>query len=364
MAACWRELAAREKVDLSVIAVRSNRARTEFDYSASVTQGFDCTLITTEETADTKKISSLVNSFGPDIIFLAGWSIPAYAALVYEKRLSGVPKVMTMDTTLKRDWRQFIAPLKIGRYLKRMAAVFVPGERSRQLARYWGVPETKIRMGSYSFDYNLFARAYEARTRLPEWPKAFLFTGQYIERKGIHQLLSAYGRYRKSVDDPWPLTLCGSGPLKNLLQGLPGVKDRGFAQPADMGGVMEKAGVFVHPSLYDAWGVAIAEACAAGLPVLCTAGCAASVELVRDYYNGIALPTGDDLALHNAMVWMHENHASLPQMGANSQSLARPYSAEAWLDRVLSIVEDVCCEPQEDCPASARQGHAPSEIRK
>ena len=342
MAACWRVLAARGNVELSVIAVGSNRSRTEFQYSTSITDGFNCTLITADETKDSKEVSSLVNSYSPDIVFISGWSMPAYVDLVYDKRLRGIPKVMAMDTNLKRDWRQFLAPLKIGNYLRRMAAIFVPGERSRQLARYWGIPEAKIRMGSYAMDYNGFAKAYEARLRQSQWPKAFLFTGQYIERKGIYQLLSAYFRYRESVDTPWPLTVCGSGPLKGLLTRVPGVDDLGFIQPADLPGIMQKSGVFVHPSLHDPWGVAIAEACAAGLPVLCTSGCAASVELIRDYYNGIALPTGDDRALHAAMTWMHRNYESLSVMGSNGQAMARPYSAEAWSDRVLSIVRDVC----------------------
>jgi len=342
MAACWRELAGREGVDLLVFAVQKNLEASEFEYDEHVADGFNCQKIDIRQSSTAALVETLIKAHNPDIMFYCGWSIPAYVRLLTNRSLTKSKKVMTMDTNLKRDWRQFFAPFKIGKYLRRMDVIFVPGERSSQLAKYWGIPETKIRKGSYAMDYNGFAKAYECRAREPQWPKAFLFAGQYIERKGIRHLLSAYSAYRKNVESPWPLVVCGSGPLEGLLLEAAGVSDLGFVQPAQLPAVFEKAGVFVYPSLFDPWGVAIAEACAAGLPVLCTDACGASVELIRDYYNGLTLPGGDDKALTSAMSWMHRHYEWMPAMGANSQALAMPYSAEAWANRVLSIVNDVC----------------------
>lgn len=251
MAACWRELARREGVELLVIALGKDASQTVFDYDATVLEGFNCRLIASQGPPVVSVVSSEVEAFNPDIIFICGWGVPAYVQLLRNGLPSRTKKVMTMDTNLERDWRQFLAPFRIGGFLKAMDCLFVPGERSWQLARYWGIPEARIRRGSYSMDYRGFAQALEIRNKQTQWPKRFLFAGQYIVRKGITELIEAYSAYRKLVDDPWPLTCCGAGPLRSLLDDVPGVTDNGFAQPDELPATMAAAGVFLHPSLYD-----------------------------------------------------------------------------------------------------------------
>jgi glycosyltransferase involved in cell wall biosynthesis len=341
MASCWRELAALKNIDLKVFAVQKNSQATTFTYKDSITKGFSARLFDIQDLQDRKAIIDSVSSFQPGCLFICGWNIPAYAELITDHQLSGIPKVMTMDTNYLGTWRQRLASLKIGRYLKNIDLLFVPGERSRQLARHWNIPERKIRKGLYSMDYEGFAKAMDERLNLDEWPRKFLFAGQYIERKGVHHLLQAYKEYRESVDNPWSLICCGAGPLEDEIRGCTGVDERGFVQPNNLPDVMVEAGAFIHPSLYDPWGVVIAEACAAGLPVLATDGCAATVELVHDYANGIVLPTADVHSLSKALVWVHENYEALPLMGKQAHELARPYSAQAWTKRVQAIVNDL-----------------------
>jgi glycosyltransferase involved in cell wall biosynthesis len=80
--------------------------------------------------------------------------------------------------------------------------------------------------------------------------------------------------------------------------------------------------------------VAIGEAAATGLPLICTEICGAAVDLLRTYYNGITVPPGDAAALGNALVWMHRNHHRLRTFGQRGRHLAHPYSAEAWAERM------------------------------
>jgi glycosyltransferase involved in cell wall biosynthesis len=339
MASCWRALAKRNDVALQVYAIEKNTRATPFTYADHVLQGFSSKLFQVAKLNERKFLVDELASFKPDILFISGWNIPAYVELITNKHFAAIPKVMTMDTNYLGTWRQILAPLKIRRYLKKVDMVFVPGERSRQLARYWKIPEHKIRTGSYAMDFQSFSKAMKSRLELPEWPRKFLFAGQYIERKGVPFLMEAYKKYRMQVDDPWPLICCGAGPMEADLRNCKGIDERGFAQPKDLPGIMAEAGAFVHPSLYDPWGVAIAEACAAGLPVLATQSCASSVELIRDYANGVILPTGDVRALCDGMIWIHEHHGHLSAMGRQSWELARPFSAEAWVKRVKAIAK-------------------------
>jgi glycosyltransferase involved in cell wall biosynthesis len=341
MASCFRGLNQRTEVDLKVLAIRSNISATYFEYSSQVSKGFSVILFRANELNDNSALVERIASFRPDIMFLCGWNIPAYAELIVNKKFADIPKVMTMDTNYLGTWRQFLAPLKIGRYLKKIDMLFVPGERSWQLARHWKIPEGKIRKGAYSMDYQAFSEAMEDRLALGQWPRKFLFAGQYIERKGVPYLLRAYNDYRKKVDNPWPLICCGAGPLGDELRSCAGIDERGFIQPNELPGIMAEAGAFVHPSLYDPWGVAIAEACAAGLPVLTTQGCASSVELIRDFHNGIVLPGGSSRPLLNGLLWIHENYENLYEMGRHAQELARPFSNKAWTKRVMAIVNEL-----------------------
>jgi glycosyltransferase involved in cell wall biosynthesis len=127
--------------------------------------------------------------------------------------------------------------------------------------------------------------------------------------------------------------MCGTGPERERIENIEGIEDRGFVQPADLPEVMAEAGVFVLPSLYEPWGVAVAEAAMAGLPVICSEACGAGVDLVQPYYTGIKVATGDEPALTAAMHWMHEHESQLHHMGQGGMQLAAAYSATAWAKR-------------------------------
>jgi glycosyltransferase involved in cell wall biosynthesis len=162
--------------------------------------------------------------------------------------------------------------------------------------------------------------------------------GRYAPEKGLDVLLEAYAQYRQSVADPWPLTCCGKGPLAPLFAGRAGVEERGFIQPADQPAIMEQCGALVLTSTYEPWGVVIAEAAASGLPVLCSEACGASVELLRSYYNGLTVATGDARATAAAMRWLHDNQARLPEMGVRGRELSHAFAAAVWADRWVAML--------------------------
>ncbi len=248
--------------------------------------------------------------------------------------MANVKFAMGVDRPRYDTWRQRLARLKIGRLLDRMDRVFVAGERAWQLMRYLRVPEHKLVRGMYGIDQNLFNPLHGRRAaRADGWPRRFLFTGRYVEIKGIDILVDAYRLYHGSVQDPWPLTCCGSGPMASKLAGITGIEDMGFVQPADQVAVWERCGAFVLSSRFDPWPLVVVEASAAGLPVLCTEACGSSVELVRSFHNGLTVATGNVGALANGLTWMHEHHDRLSEMGARSQQMAAAYTADLWAER-------------------------------
>ena len=330
-AACWRALAARGEVELRVIAFEAGPAMFDND----IVRGIECRLLNEKEQQDEQLIRSLVLDWRPDVLYTSGWFHPPYKRLMSEPELRAVPKWIGVDTPWIGTFRQQAARVALRGYVGRMDRVIVAGERAWQYMRRVGVPESRLTRGVYGFDHTALLPLYEQRKSRPGgWPRRFLFVGRYAPEKGIDTLLEAYARYRRDVSDPWPLTMCGGGPLRHLVTaGGPGVEDRGFVQPRDLPPVWGEHGVFILPSRYEPWGVVIAEAAGAGLPVICTEACGASVEIVRSMFNGMTVATGDAGALARAMQWAHVHHGELAEMGGQGQALAAAFSAEAWATR-------------------------------
>ena len=334
MAACWRALSSMPGIRLHVLARQSGAAGMNAEFDDKVMSGISCRLLSVNEHEDDALIARLVIERRPDIVVVPGWYIGPYRRLLSNPSLAGAKMIMAMDTPRKYTWRQWFGRYQFRQYLRRISCLVVAGERSWQLARYLGVPENKILRGVYGIDYAAFAPAYQRRMESPDgWPRRFLFMGRYAPEKGLTSLLNAYQLYRDSVSEPWTLSCCGKGPLSSLLHGATGVEDRGFIQPADQPAVWAEHGALILPSRYEPWGQVIVEACASGLPVICTEACGASVELVRSSFNGTVVPTDDTGALSRAMIKLHSRASELPEMGRRSQVFAAAYGADVWAGR-------------------------------
>lgn len=336
--ACWHALARRPGVELFVVTHDVSR-RVQ---AGAVHAGFDARplvadlphrMLSDEEFSDAGLIAREVIDQRPDVVVLPGWSTANYNALPSRPELRGVKFVMAIDTAWNGSLRQVAGRWAKGAYFRRLDGVVVAGERSHRLARWLGFREDQIIRGVYGLDYAALEPALARRLALPAWPRRFVFVGRYVDDKGVDILLNAYARYRAAAADPWTLSACGRGPRARLLAGKEGVTDLGFVQPRDLPCVFAEHGVFVLASRFEPWGVVIAEAAAAGLPVIATEACGASADIVRSYYNGLVVPTGDVGALTDAMTWMDENHARLEALGRPAQSFGAAYAAEVWAER-------------------------------
>ena len=292
------------------------------------------------QAADNRDITDAVASLNPDLVFLCGWFYGPYRALAHEPRLSRARFVLGMDTPWVGSWQQRMNQVRLKRFMARMDRVIAAGGRSAEFARRIDGTPGKVVTGLYGFDFSTFCDAGSKRFNEAAWPRKFLFAGRYAPEKGLAVLMEAYQRYRASVQEPWPLHCCGSGPQAALLK-REGVHDMGYVLPTQLPKIFADHGVFVMPSLEEPWGVAIAEAAATGLPLICTDVCGAAADLLRSYYNGIAVPPNDAAALASALRWMHHNHHRLPSFGERGRHLAQPFSADVWAERVHACFSDV-----------------------
>jgi len=243
-----------------------------------------------------------------------------------------------MDTQWQNRFSQKLAVLTKRFHLMRLFDAFwVAGERAAQFAQKLQVNGQAVWHGVYTCDTKQFKCAYTKRMQLSTeqcgfaWPRRFLFVGQYRYRKGIDCLLKAYQSYRSKNMLPWELHCAGDGPLKHQVNSVDGVVDHGFVQPDKLPYLFEQAGVFVLPSVYEPWGVVLHEAAAAGLPIICSDACGASVELVRDGYNGYLFRAGNARELEVALSHVATaDRLDLQAMSERSFLISQQFSPDLW----------------------------------
>lgn len=267
----------------------------------------------------------------PDVVALCGWIFWPYTRLVNAAPLRRARFLLGMDTPWRGTFSQRLGRVRLAHIVPRLDLVVTAGVASAQYARRIGVPEGRLRPGFYGFDFRTFQAA--SASRPPAWPRQFVFAGRYAPEKDVPTLVAAYRSYRNAVSNPWGLTCRGWGPAAEVLRHVPGVVDAGFVQPDELAPVLAAHGAFIMPSRFEPWGVAIAEAAAAGLPVICTNVCGAAADVVRPYYSGIVVAAENPEALARAMRWVHDNERDLPAMGRRGQALAEAFSADAWAAR-------------------------------
>lgn len=148
---------------------------------------------------------------------------------------------------------------------------------ARTLAADFAVPPEKITIAEPGTDPAPRAKGSGA-------PLHLLAVGSIVPRKGYDVLISALASLR---DKPWLLTIVGAedrspGTAQALIAQIAEagleqrVTRRGAVGDATLATLYDSADIFVMPSLFEGYGMVLAEAMARGLPIVCTTGGAAA----------------------------------------------------------------------------------------
>lgn len=271
--------------------------------------------------------------FNPDAIYIAGWADKSYLSAI--RKLKPRPVVISgMDNQWKGSLRQHLAALIAPLYLKpQIDIMWVAGERQRKLAKYFGYSTDVCWGGVYACDWNAFALNGQRSFR--ERNKAFLFAGRYAEEKGIEILAHAYQAYRNMVVEPWKLICVGTGFFHPAALYHESIDHKGFLQEVELSNLMCNCTAFVLPSIREPWGLVIQEAAAAGLPLICTETCGATVHLLQDNYNGYLIDASSVEQLCNAMLKMSTmDSIEWEEMSRRSFEMSKIFTPEGWAKKI------------------------------
>ena len=265
----------------------------------------------------------------PEVIVGYAYSIPAWTAFLAAKLLRAGFVSWSTDTL---HTERHLGP---GQRLSRRLLIgsadsyITASSDGRDKFQSYGVPAERIHI--------VHQRTFvDPLTPAPrqDGPVSFLFVGALSRRKGVHLLLQALARVIKR-QPAVALTIVGAGSEGPALEAQAaelGVRDAirfaGFVQPGGLASYYRQADAFVFPSLEDTFGVVVADAAAAGLPIVSSVYAGSTRDFVVEGVNGFAV---DPLAveeLSDRLVWLADHPERRREMGLASRELAAQKTVE------------------------------------
>jgi glycosyltransferase involved in cell wall biosynthesis len=157
---------------------------------------------------------------------------------------------------------------------RRADVVVCPSQATMADVEASGIGADRLRLVPLGVDATAAAADEIDRVRARhDLPPAFvLFLGTVEPRKNLGRLALAIAR----LDDPLPLVIAGvdgwGGVVDALSAAHVDARFLGFVDDGDLPGLYAAASVFAYPSLWEGFGLPVAEAMAQGTPVITSAG--------------------------------------------------------------------------------------------
>jgi glycosyltransferase involved in cell wall biosynthesis len=211
----------------------------------------------------------------------------------------------------------------------------------RDIVELLGVPEERVKVVYLGVEDRL-----RLAHGLPE--HFFLYLGTLEPRKNLVRLLDAYAQARHAGVD-WPLVLAGGKgwlyeEIFTRVRALhleSCVRFPGYVLYEDLPLWYNAAGVFVYPSLYEGFGLPVAEAMACGCPVL-TARNSSLPEVAGD---AAILVDGESMeALSQGLIRLTADRALRQSLGQQGRQQAARFTWQRTAAEVLAVYDEVLQE--------------------
>lgn len=301
-------------------------------------------------------IFKALREFAPDVIVVHGYA----HATEHFAMLAG--RVLKVPVLLRGESNLLPARSKLTRAVKRLGSAWLRrvlagalaiGTHSRNYFLHYGFPPERVFLAPYAVDNAFFqSRADAARDLAASWREAagiapddlvFGFAAKLSQVKACGDLIEAFGR---AALPKTALYIVGDGPLRAELEAhaarFPNARIHfhGFANQSEMPAAYAVADVFVLPSNYEPWGLAVNEAMNLARPVIVSEAVSCAVDLVSDA-TGWVFPVGDIEALVRNMKDASARRASLPAMGEAALARIGAWGLPETADGILEAARAV-----------------------
>lgn len=276
-----------------------------------------------------------------DLVHVYLFPAQLFAPLAQALAGSNVPLVLSEGTPHHRRRRKWLRPLESWMY-KRYSAVACASEGIAASLREW-LPsiESKIIVIENGIEIERFQNAKIAPRPSPAFGNsrcALLYVASFQPRKDHTNLLHAIAQ----IPDA-DLFLVGDGELRPRAERLS--RTLGIAQRVhflgrrrDIPELLKMADIYVHPPTFEGFGIAAAEAMAAGKPIVAT-NVAGLAQVVNDA--GILVPPGDPAALARGIRSLIASPERRAQLSRTAVERSRRFSIEKTVTSYIDLYGSV-----------------------
>ncbi len=254
-------------------------------------------------------------------------------------RWAGVPRLVHTVHVIERRFRpwQFAYARLAADRCDRIVCVSESVRRFH--ARRSGLPLDHYTVIPNGIDADAYAPDAELRRRfrrqwaIPESEVLLAFVGRLDPQKGIYTLLATIS-HLGARGNPASVVIAGDGPKRFIVEnfiahGEGGRSTRWVGFVSDVRSVLAAADIFVMPSRWEGFGLAAAEAMAAGLPVIAS-DLPPLRELITHRRTGLLVEQGSAVALADAVEELLGDAELRRRLGsAAAQQARRAFSIDA-----------------------------------
>lgn len=178
--------------------------------------------------------------------------------------------------------------------------------------------------------FNVAASDIERVVRGYDLGKPYLlFVGTIEPRKNVDTILDAYSALPVDLRDHHDLVIAGptgwaaGSTVKRLESGIPGIRVLGYVPESELPALTAGATVFVYPSFYEGFGFPVAQAMAAGVPVI-TSNVSALPEITAGA--GMLIDAASAAELTGSIYQVLTSPSLRTERGKSGQQIARRYT--------------------------------------
>lgn len=292
-----------------------------------------------------------------DAVLLHGWNSFTNWLVFFWAPLNGLSVLLRSETNLLpiiSPFKRFLKHVILSSLFKNVSGFLAIGKYNEDFYKDYGVKQEKIYFVPYAVNNDFFLskaeelipkkqklkEKYEVSKDLP----VILFSGKLTEVKKPFDLLKAYAKLQDEKKSN--LIFLGEGPLKKELEkftfdkNLENVKFVGFKNQTEISEFYAMADVLVLPSEYEPWGLVVNEAMCFSLPIIVSDKVGAGGNLVKDKVNGYIYPSGNTLALKEALRRVLFDHEK-SEMGYKSLEIVKKWSYKEGVEGILNCLKSI-----------------------
>lgn len=236
---------------------------------------------------------------------------------------------------------------------KFISGYFVNGTETKLYLESLGINSSKIHIGGMNADSeglrngvssisDIQKESLRREMKITDEGIVYLYSGQFILRKGIIYLLEAWKNHIQKYPNDH-LILIGDGETftdySTRFASLDSLHFMGRIPYDEVYKFYAISDVFVIPTLEDNWCLVVPEAMSCGMPVACSKYNGGAVDLIKNGENGLVFDPLDPDSMETALSFFHDKN--LRKMGEKSIEFEKPFNTENCARRVFNVLSSL-----------------------